>query len=93
MKSALELAMEKTKDIGGGESKPLTEAQKGKIAEIRRIAAAKIAELKIMMDSKASGGVVSNHADAEEDRENFIREKAKIEEDMEHKINMVRQEG
>ena len=57
MKSAYELAMER---MGGGEDKPLTDEQKGKIAEIDSKYKAKIAERKIFIekslnDAKALG--------------------------------------
>jgi hypothetical protein len=49
LKSSYELAMERLReaDPDAGKQKPLTTAQKEKIAEARRVAAAKLAELEI----------------------------------------------
>ena len=49
LKSSYELAMERMRDAdpSAGKAKPLTNAQKEKIAEARRVAAAKLAELEI----------------------------------------------
>jgi len=52
LKSALEIAMEKAKKMGGEEEVPLSAKQKGQIAEIRKICAAKIAEVEIMIQDK-----------------------------------------
>jgi len=49
LKSALELAMEKAKKLGGEEAVPLSSKQKEEIAEIRKIYAAKIAEVEILI--------------------------------------------
>ena len=49
LKSAWELAMEKTKNVGGEESVPLTADQKQEIAEIRKKYEAKIAEAEIII--------------------------------------------
>ena len=49
LKSSYELAMERLRDADpdAGKQKPLTPAQKEKIAEARRVAAARLAELDI----------------------------------------------
>ena len=49
LKSSYELAMERLKDADpdAGKQKPLTPAQKEKITEARRVAAARLAELDI----------------------------------------------
>ena len=51
MKSSYELAMER---MGGGDDKPLTDEQKGKIAEIDSKYKAKIAERKIFLEKSLS---------------------------------------
>ena len=50
LKSSFELAMERLRasEPAGGKEKPLSSAQKKKIAEARRIAAARLAELEIL---------------------------------------------
>ena len=57
LKSSLELAMERLarKDADAGvESKPVTEAQKAAIAEIRNFYEAKTAELEVLHQSKTN---------------------------------------
>ena len=57
LKSSLELAMERLakKDADAGiESKPMTEAQKAAIAEVRSFYQAKIAELEVLHQSKVN---------------------------------------
>jgi hypothetical protein len=57
LKSSLELAMERLakKDADAGiESKPMTEAQKTAIAEVRSFYQAKIAELEVLHQSKVN---------------------------------------
>ena len=52
LKSAWELALEKTKKMGGEEALSLSSNQKEEIAEIRKIYAAKIAEVEILVQDK-----------------------------------------
>jgi hypothetical protein len=52
LKSAWELAKEKTKKMGGEEAVSLSANQKEEIAEIRKIYAAKIAEVEILVQDK-----------------------------------------
>jgi hypothetical protein len=59
LKSAYELAMERLRaedrDSGVEEQKPLTEEQKGRIAELRQAAQAKLAEIEIMHRDQIAG--------------------------------------
>jgi hypothetical protein len=52
LKSAWELALEKTQKMGGEESVSLSSNQKAEIAEIRKIYAAKIAEVEILIQDE-----------------------------------------
>ena len=52
LKSAWELALEKAKKMGGEEAISLSSNQKAEIAEIRKIYAAKIAEVEILIQDK-----------------------------------------
>jgi hypothetical protein len=52
LKSAWELALEKAKKMGGEEAVSLSSNQKAEIAEIRKIYAAKIAEVEILIQDK-----------------------------------------
>ncbi len=53
LKSALDIAMEKAKKMGGeGEIASLTPEQKKQIADVRRVYAAKMAEAEILIQEK-----------------------------------------
>jgi len=52
LKSAWELALEKTQKMGGEEPVSLSSNQKAEIAEIRKIYAAKIAEVEILIQDE-----------------------------------------
>ena len=58
MKSSYELAMER---CGGGDYKPLSEEQKGKIAEIDAKYKAKIAEQRIFLEKNLSDAQVQGN--------------------------------
>jgi len=78
-----------------GETKSLSDEQKERIAEEKRKAEAKIAEARIMLDEKIAK---AESADAfareiEEAIENFLSEKARIEEKLEDIIETIRREG
>lgn len=98
MKSALEIAMEKSKQIAGGDTDTaLTDEQKTRISEIRKEYEAKIAQEEIMMKSeidKLGPAVQTPDGQAYVDvvREKFGGEKTKLIEAMEKKIDRVRVE-
>jgi hypothetical protein len=52
LKSALDIAMEKAKKMDGEEAVSLSSNQKEEIAQIRRIYAAKMAEVEILVQDK-----------------------------------------
>ena len=52
LKSALDIAMEKAKKMEGEEAVSLSSNQKEEIAQIRRIYAAKMAEVEILVQDK-----------------------------------------
>ena len=88
MKSAFELAMERLRknDADAGiQSRPLTEAQKAAIAEVRNFYEAKIAEQQVLHQSRLKTTVdPAQRAGLEEDyrrdRERFVSERdSKIE--------------
>ncbi|MBI4828620.1 MAG: hypothetical protein HY804_07395 [Nitrospinae bacterium] len=89
MKSALELAMEKSARLTG--DKKLSEAQKKEIAELRRIGEAKIAEAEIMCQKKL-GETGGDPAAAAALAEQLRRDREKINEQTERKIAGVRGE-
>lgn len=85
--------MEKSEKLGG--AKKLTDNQKEEIAEIRRVAEAKKAELTIMADGKLDKLLGAAEGDElvlvrDEVTNELIREKAKVEEKMERAVEKVR---
>ncbi|MBI5968817.1 MAG: hypothetical protein HY882_13315 [Deltaproteobacteria bacterium] len=68
LKSALEIAMEKAKKMGGEEEVSLSANQKGQIAEIRKIYAAKIAEVEILIQDKEKREIEIDRLRRERDR-------------------------
>lgn len=90
-KSAYELAMERLrqKDAEAGDVREsVTDAQKAEIAEVRSRAEARIAELKILRQSKILG-ILDPDAQALVDVE-FRRDIQRVEEDREAKIARIR---
>lgn len=68
LKSAWELALEKTQKMGGEESVSLSSNQKAEIAEIRKIYAAKIAEVEILIQDKEKQKIELDRLRRERDR-------------------------
>ena len=68
LKSALELAMEKTKKIGGEEIPSLTGGQKDEIAQIRKVYEAKMAEVEILIQDKEKKEIDLDRLRRERDR-------------------------
>jgi len=93
-KSALELAMErlKRKDAEEGTvERPLSEEQRSAIAELRRIAEAKLAEREILHRSTlARVGDPEAYAALEED---YRRDRERIVADRDARIERIRQQG
>jgi hypothetical protein len=57
LKSALDIALEKAKKIGGEAEVSLSAEQKNEIAEIRKVYGAKIAEAEILIQDKEKQGI------------------------------------
>ena len=68
LKSALELAMEKTKKMGGDEIPSLTSEQKEEIAQIRKVYEAKMAEVEILVQDKEKKEIDLDRLRRERDR-------------------------
>ena len=85
--------MEKADKVTGG-VKSLTDDQKKRIAEIRSIAEAKIAEDTIMLDKKLRSLIGHEMASVEADllKQELLRDKEKIEEKAEADIEKIRNE-
>ena len=78
LKSALELAMEKTKKIGGDEVSSLTSEQKDEIAQIRKVYEAKMAEVEILVQDKEKKEIDLDRLRRERDRKiESVYQKAK----------------
>lgn len=78
LKSALELAMEKTKKIGGEEIPSLTSEQKDEITQIRKVYEAKMAEVEILIQDKEKKEIDLDRLRRERDRKiESVYQKAK----------------
>ena len=91
LKSALELAMERLakKDADAGIStKPVTDEQKAKIAEVRNFYEAKIAELEVLHQSKVNA--TFDPGERETLEQQYRREREHLTGEREHKIDKIR---
>jgi hypothetical protein len=68
LKSAWELALEKTKNVGGEDAVTLTADQKREIAEIRKKYEAKIAEAEIILTDPEKKGKELDYLRRERDK-------------------------
>lgn len=93
LKSAFELAMERLKakdrEEGVVEDKPLTEAQKERIAELRRDAKAKLAELEIL-NRKNLAAAGNDPAEIAKVEENYATDRGRVESRLESAVAKVR---
>jgi len=94
MKTAYELAMERLKkqdEAAGIESKPITDAQKAQIAEIRNFYEAKLAEAEVMHRSKLAA--IFDPAERETFEKEYRRERERLSDERERKVARVRENG
>jgi hypothetical protein len=90
-KSAFELAMERLRKLdaeAGVTTKPLTEAQKAEIAEIRSLYDSKIAEQQILQESALKR--VFDPGEREEVDRQFRREKERLASERDNRIEKIR---
>ena len=87
-KSAYELAMEKLKARGDYEERKLTDEQKKAIADIRSRYRARIAQIEIEHQSKLAS--VTSYEDLEKLKNELVREKERLNGEMEEKVEEVR---
>jgi hypothetical protein len=90
-KSALELAMERLrkKDAEQGVSdRPLTEAQKHEIAEVRKTYAARLAQEEILFKSTLPG--LADHDARQQLQENYRRDVERLNHERDRKIEKIR---
>jgi hypothetical protein len=90
MKSAYELALERMEKQGieRPREEGLTGEVKEKVAELRRQAEARLAELEILHRDRQRKG--ADPAKRQEDEEEYVRERHRIEEDRDRKIERLR---
>ena len=90
LKSSYELAMERLRaaDPNAAKQKPLTAAQKEKIAEARRVAAAKLAELEIHFHDAKKG--FRDAAEQEKAEAEYQTDRRRVDEDLERAIAGIR---
>ena len=90
MKSAYELALERleSQGIDRPRGEALTEERKREMAEVRQRAEAKIAELEILHRDRLSRLADPTAREAEED--DYRRERRRIEEDRDRKLDALR---
>ena len=91
MKSSLELAMERLRkkdEDAGILSKPVTDAQKAAIAEVRNFYEAKIAEQEVLHQSTLRGMV--DPAERATLQENYRRDRERLASDRDAKIEKIR---
>jgi sulfur relay (sulfurtransferase) DsrF/TusC family protein len=101
MKSALELALERTDHVRKAiqeEGLALTKAQQDQLAELEREYQAKIAEKDVMLQSEMRQVFMryppeDAYAHAEELRQRFLEEKRRLMEEKEQKAARIRQTG
>lgn len=90
MKSAYELALERLESQGIARPKEdsLTDAQREQVAEIRRQAEARIAELEILHRDRLQH--VHDPAEREKEEQEYVEERNRIEDQRERKIEKLR---
>lgn len=93
MKSAYELAMERLKESDPEAARPLTEEQKGRLAELDSVYRSKIAEREIFLNGKLMEATQSGDSvAAEQIRQQIASERERLEEERDEKKNRVRAE-
>ena|SRR5690349_13069281 len=92
-KSSFELAMERLRKKDADEgvtTTPLTDQQKGAIAEVRSLYDAKIAEQDILQQSAMKNMVGADPAEVEEISRRFRRERERLAAERDSKVEAIR---
>ncbi len=91
MKSAYELALERLESQGIDRPREdsLSAEVREEIAEVRRRAEAKVAEIEILHRDRLAK--LGDPAQRDEERANFSRERQRVEDDRDHKIARLRE--
>jgi hypothetical protein len=91
MKSAYELAMERLAKSDPDTARPLSAAQKGRLAELDRIYQGKWAEREIFLKKQLDDALAAQQADeAAKVRQQLVRERARLEEERDGEKERVR---
>jgi hypothetical protein len=91
MKSAYELAMERLAKADPSANKPLSTAQKARLADIDRVYQGKQAEREIFLKKQLNDALAKGDAeDADKIRQQLASEKARIEEERDAEKDRVR---
>ena len=91
MKSAYELAMERLSKSDPSSSKPLTAAQRTRLAEVDKLYQGKIAEREIFLRQQLDQALTGTDADeVDKIRKQMASEKARLEEDRETEKDRIR---
>ncbi len=94
MKSAYELAMERLAKSDPAKGKPLTAAQKSRLAELDRVYQGKWAEREIFLKKQLSDAYAAQKADeAEKIQQQLAAERARIDEERDEAKERVRRES
>lgn len=91
MKTAYELAMERLKkkdEEAGIESKPVTDAQKAQIAEVRNFYEARLAEAQVMHQSKLK--TIVDPSERETLELEYRRERERLSDERDRKVEKIR---
>lgn len=93
MKSAYELALERLESQGieRPREEALSAAEREQVAEARRKAEAKIAELEILHKDRLAG--IADPAKRKEEEQDFRRERQRAEDDRDRRIERIRTGG
>jgi hypothetical protein len=94
LKSAYELAMERLKksdEASGIESKPLTDAQRSAIAEVRNFYESKLAEQQVLHQSRMRASVDPAQRDTFEDE--YRRDRERLTSERDSKIEKLRRQA
>lgn len=93
MKSAYELAMERLSKSDPQSARPITAAQRAKLAEVDRLYQGKLAEREIFLRQQLEQALGGQNADeVEKIRKQIASEKARLEEDRESEKDRIRSE-
>jgi len=93
MKSAYDLAMERLAKSDPNASRPLSAAQKARLAEVDRVYKGKQAEREIFLKKQLNEALASGNADeADQIRQQLASERTRLDEERDAEKERVRQE-